>query len=64
MEKMFTVKEIAELLGVSASTIYNMVYRDAIPYVKIGPTGKTVRFDRAKISAWLSKQSNDRMVSK
>ncbi len=64
MEKLLTVKEVAELLNLSKFAVYDMVYENKIPYVKIGHTNRSLRFDRQKISVWLSKQSNDIILTK
>ena len=62
MEKLITVNEVAEMLSVSKYAVYNMVYKDKIPYVKVGSTGRIVRFDRQKINAWLNKNSCDKIL--
>lgn len=36
MDKLLTVVEIAELLNVTKTTIYNMIYANEIPFIKIG----------------------------
>ena len=38
MDKLLTVLEIAELLNVTKTTIYNMIYKNEIPFIKIGGT--------------------------
>ena len=38
MKKLLTVVEIAELLNVTKTTIYNMIYKNEIPFIKIGGT--------------------------
>lgn len=45
-----TVKEVAQLLGVSSTTIYTMARANEIPHAKIG--GKVV-FHRPTIEEWL-----------
>ena len=49
--KLLTVKDVAEMLNLSKYSIYMMVYRDSIPYVKIGRTNRSVRFNKDKIIA-------------
>ena len=57
MEKeLLTAKETAEFLGLAEITIYKMTYRKQIPYVKLG---RTKRFDKSKLLAWIEKNSND-----
>ncbi len=34
--KLFTVRELSEIIRLKKSSIYSLVYRKAIPYVKIG----------------------------
>lgn len=36
MNKLITVVELAELLNVTKTTIYNMIYKNEIPFIKIG----------------------------
>ena len=45
----FTVKELADYLGIHASTIYRMVKRGALPAFKVGADW---RFNREEIDAW------------
>ena len=57
MEKeLLTAKETAEFLGLSEITIYKMTYRKQIPYVKLG---RTKRFDKSKILAWIETNAHD-----
>lgn len=62
MEKLLTVNDVAEMLSLSKFAVYDMVYKDKIPYVRLGSTGKVVRFDRQKINAWLNKNSCDKIL--
>ncbi len=47
-----TVKELAHELRVSRKTIYNLVYRRKIPFIKVGGA---LRFRRDEIEEWLKK---------
>jgi excisionase family DNA binding protein len=52
--KLLNVKEVAELLGVPVSFVYDRTRRsalDAIPHLKVG---KYVRFDLEKVERWLA----------
>ena len=62
MEKhvLLKVKDVAEILNMAEISIYNMVYRREIPFVKIG---RNLRFDRSKISAWIFENSHDKIKS-
>jgi excisionase family DNA binding protein len=51
--KAMTVKEVADVLGVSDKQIYSLVSRSLIPYFRVGGA---LRFDPFAIAAWLRKQ--------
>ena len=51
-EKLLTVKEVAEWLGLSIHAVYRRVQHNQIPHIRIGP--RTVRFNRVKVQAWLN----------
>jgi len=55
MEKLLTPQEIAEVLGVQPSTIYQWTHQGYIPHVKIG---KFVRFKEKDVEKWVEKISN------
>ena len=44
------VKPIAELLDVKPARVYELAQRDILPHIKLG---RQVRFDMAKVEAWL-----------
>ena len=50
------IKEVAEMMAMNPTSIYKLVYRKAIPYIKIGGA---LRFDRDKIIAWINQNSYD-----
>ncbi len=50
MQKLTTVKEVAEALGLGESSVYRMAKTGRIPAVVIG---RRVRFEPASIEAWL-----------
>jgi excisionase family DNA binding protein len=52
-KRLFTVKEAAEYLALSPITLYHLVHKREIPFVKLRP--KALRFD---------KQDLDRLVEK
>ena len=49
--KLLNVQEVAELLGVKKSTIYQWIHQGFIPHVKIG---KLVRLKPDVVMKWLS----------
>ena len=52
MDKLLTVLEIAELLNVTKTTIYNMIYKNEIPFIKIGGT---YRFNADEVIEYFKK---------
>ncbi len=48
--RFFSVNEIAEYLGVEASTIYAWVHTRQIPFYKIG---RLVKFKQDQIDRWM-----------
>lgn len=56
-ELALTVKEAAEALGVSESTIYWMVYRNEIPHRRVEARGRKgkgkILIPRAALEKWL-----------
>ena len=49
--KLLNVQEVAKLIGVRPSTIYQWTSQEYIPHIKVG---KLVRFDRNEILKWLN----------
>ena len=57
-DRLLTVKEVAEILDSSASTIYRKVYAGEIPYIRLWGSYKgPIRFDPIALKEWLDKQS-------
>jgi excisionase family DNA binding protein len=54
MNRLLTPDEIAELLGVKKSTIYQWTHQGFIPHVKLG---RSLRFREAAIEKWVEKRS-------
>jgi excisionase family DNA binding protein len=50
MEKLLTAKQVADLLEVQVSTVYDWVYRKRIPYVKLG---RLIRFKKTELFRWV-----------
>ena len=58
MEKLLSVHEVAELLGVPVSTVYRWRYEGTGP---IGlKVGRHVRYDPAELRRWLASHRDDR----
>jgi len=54
-KQMMTVKQIAEYLNISVSTVYGMVSARRIPFLKIG---SRVLFDLSALKRWIAKNSH------
>ena len=46
-----TYRQVSEMLGLSMNTLYSMVHRKLIPFLRI--SDRIVRFERGEIEAWL-----------
>lgn len=59
-ERLMTLSEVAEMLGVPPSTLYAWRYRGD------GPSGyrigRHVRYRRAKVEAWLERQIDQKIA--
>jgi len=51
MEKLLTIDELAEVLSLKKSTIYQWVHLGLIPHMKVG---RLLRFRERDIEKWLS----------
>lgn len=51
MKKLLNAKEVAEILGVEISTIYDWVYRKKIEHIKIG---KLLRFNPETLQNYIN----------
>ena len=54
MEKLLSIDETAELLGLKKPTIYKFVSRKQIPHIKLG--GRLL-FDQASLREWIAENS-------
>ncbi len=50
MERLLSVKQVAELLNISTAMVYQLVRRRRIPFISIG---RTYRFSPELIQRWL-----------
>ena len=55
MNRLLTPDEIADLLGVQKSTIYQWTHQGFIPHVKLG---RFVRFREKTVMEWIDKREN------
>jgi len=59
-KELLTTNEVAKLLKLNRISIYRLCYKKQIPYIAIG---KTKRFDKNKIIAWLEKNTHNDIIS-
>ncbi|OGS21908.1 MAG: hypothetical protein A3J83_03265 [Elusimicrobia bacterium RIFOXYA2_FULL_40_6] len=55
MENLLNIKQLSEFIGVKEKTIYDFVYHDRIPFVKIG---RLLRFRREIIEEWIESKTH------
>ena len=56
MDKLLTPHEMADLLGVRPSTIYQWTHQGFIPHVKLG---RLVRFNETAVMKWIEERSSN-----
>ena len=54
MDKLLSIKDASDLLGLKCSTLYKYICAKKIPYVKLG---MRVLFDPEKLRSWISDHS-------
>ena len=54
MSRLLTPEQVADLLGVKKSTIYQWTHQQFIPHIKLG---RNVRFDQDQVIEWTRKLS-------
>lgn len=54
LSPLWTVKQLAAFLGVKPGTVYKMVEREELLAVRLGQNGRTLRFRREHVEAWLA----------
>jgi len=53
--RLLTVREAADYLSVTPMALYQKVWRQQIPFVRLG--SKSIRFDKIEIDSWIHSQS-------
>jgi len=56
VNRLLTASEMAEILGVKPSTIYQWTHQRFIPHVKLG---RLVRFNLEKVMKWVEKKESN-----
>jgi excisionase family DNA binding protein len=54
MERLLSIPEVAELIGIKSSTLYKLVSSRKIPFKKIGAR---VLFDPDEVRVWVDQRS-------
>ena len=54
MQRLLSIKEAANYMGLSPHTLYTMVSQRRIPYVKVG---RLTKFDVGLLDAWLKQHT-------
>lgn len=52
-KQLLTIEELAHFLNVKVKTLYGMIHREEIPFLKVG---RLLRFNREQIETWLSRR--------
>jgi len=50
LEKFFSVEEVAQYIGFKKASIYGLINRKSIPYIKCG---RLLKFEKSQIDLWL-----------
>lgn len=61
MQRLLSVREASNYMGLSSHTLYTMVSQRRIPYVKVG---RLTKFDVGLLDAWLKQHTVMPMPSK
>lgn len=57
MQRLMTIREIADYLRLSKVTVYKMTRQGKIPALKIG---RQWRYNKAEIDSWVKQKSNNK----
>jgi excisionase family DNA binding protein len=55
MEKLLSIEELSQLLGITKSTLYSWTAKKIIPYRKL--SSRLIRFEESEILDWLRRKS-------
>jgi len=58
--RIFTVKELSDVINIKTSTLYLWVSQKRIPHIKLG---KKVLFDSSEIEQWMEQHKRQPMKS-
>jgi excisionase family DNA binding protein len=57
LQPLLTIQGVARVLGVSRPTVYALMEREGLPYLKLG---KSLRFSPPSVSTWLAEHEQTR----
>ena len=57
--RLISIKELAEYIGVKIGTVYSWVCQRKIAYVKIG---RLVKFDKAELDKWIERHRVEELI--
>lgn len=57
MQRLMTIREVADYLRLSKVTVYKMTRQGKIPALKIG---KQWRYNKSEIDSWVKQKSNNK----
>ncbi len=57
MQRLMTIREVADYLRLSKVTVYKMTRQGKIPALKIG---KQWRYNKSEIDSWVKQKSNSK----
>jgi excisionase family DNA binding protein len=57
LQPLLTIKQVAEILGVSRPTVYELIYNAGLPVVKLG---KNVRVLPSSLLHWIAQRERTR----
>ena len=60
LERLMSINEVAEILGIPAATLYGWRYRGEGP--RGYRVGRFVRYRRSAVESWLEKQLDERIA--
>ena len=61
MEKLLSVQEASELLGVKVSTLYSWIHQGFVPHIKLG---RLVKFSTSDLSQWVEERKQEGRIER
>ncbi len=61
MDKLLSVHEASELLGVKVSTLYSWIHQGFVPHVKLG---RLVKFSATDLTRWVEEKKHEGRIER